>query len=71
MKIGDMVELSAYGKKRLYNHRLLSEDKVGLVIAAIATQPACPTWRVKWYPTGQTLCHDRIEIKIAKIKKKT
>ena len=73
MKIGDLVELSAYGKKRLYNRRL-QLAKTGLVVGT-CTRDDIRLYhddiRVIWYPGGLYSFHERIEIKFAKIKKKT
>jgi len=46
MKVGDLVELSAYGKKRHHNKYIL--DKTGLVIAH---KPGGFYWKVRWFQT--------------------
>jgi hypothetical protein len=74
MKIGDLVELSAYGKKRLYNRRLQLVN-TGLVVGTRRDGKGIRMHhddiRVIWYPGGLYSFHERIEIKFAKIKKKT
>ena len=72
MKIGDLVELSAYGKKRLYNTRL-QDAKTGLVVGTYTRDDIRlyhDDINVIWYPGGLHSFHERIEIKFAKIKKK-
>jgi hypothetical protein len=73
MKAGDLVELSAYGKKLEYLH-WLPKDATGLVIAAQDRYGL--RYRVLWYgrefgtggvPRRQTL--DRKCLKHAKVKK--
>ncbi len=67
MKVGDIVELSAYGKG-LYSVSHNS-DNWGIVIEPHDYQFA---WKVKWY-RGDGTCHtawnNRKEIKYLKLKK--
>jgi hypothetical protein len=68
MKIGDMVELSAYGSKRRYNAYIEKRNKFGLVIEV--PDVSWGWWRVRWYPSNTTNVHSRNEIKYAQMKKK-
>ena len=65
MKIGDLVELSAYGNKlRDYEH---CHGKVGLVISR--SHPS-GWWEVQWIHSPLTkLVHPRKDLKIAKAKR--
>jgi len=68
MKIGDMVELSAYGDKRRYNRYIKKRNKFGLVIEA--PDVSWGWWRVRWYPSNTTNVHSRNEIRHVQMKKK-
>lgn len=66
MKVGDIVELSAYGRGL---HRLAASDNWGIVIEPHDHQFA---WKVKWYKgdgTSYTVWNNRKEIKHLKLKK--
>jgi hypothetical protein len=61
MKIGDLVELSAYGK-RLKDHAHV-RGKLGLVIEK---HHSYGWWRVQWVGSPLRIIHSRKDLKIAK-----
>ena len=66
MKVGDIVELSAYGKKLYLASR--NSENWGIVLAPSDYDF---TWKVKWYkPDGNThtVWNNRRELKHLKIK---
>ena len=69
MQVGDLVELSASGKKLLWTQRFV--DKIGIIISM-----RYPNWiQVKWCGTKHRsqLMHEmfsRSNLKYAKVKKK-
>jgi hypothetical protein len=68
VKVGDLVELSAYGKKRLGVNSRNSENW-GIVLAPHDYHGA---WKVRWYKpdgTSHTLWNKRKEIKHFKLNK--
>ena len=68
MKVGDLVELSAYGRKKRYDNRHLM-DKIGLVVAQ---HPGGFYWKVHWFQTNNHPFHiSRRDIKHVKVKKST
>jgi len=68
MKLGDLVELSAYGNKRQYNDSIKHRDKFGLVVQK--GNSLLGWWRIRWYPSNRVVNHYRNEVKIVKLKKK-
>lgn len=61
MKVGDLVELSAYGSK-LKDHAHM-RDKLGLVIEH---HRRSGWWKVQWVGTLRGFIYPRKELKIAK-----
>ena len=61
MTVGDLVELSAYGKKlkRTPDHAIL-----GFGIVIDTKDPHRPMLEVMWYGSGRPLLHHRRELKI-------
>jgi hypothetical protein len=67
MQVGDLVELSAYGRKRCHSKSLW--DKMGLVIEY---KPSGFYWKVQWFETkGRPYYISRKDIKHVKVKKST
>ena len=68
MKVGDLVELSAYGRKHNGHFKTL-EGKKGLVIAR---RGGGFYWKVHWFGSkGVEYTISRKEIKHVKVKKNT
>lgn len=67
MKVGDLVELSSYGKKRKYNVHL-SRHNYGLVVEASEVGLCMSDYRVLWGPEMQPSHHWREELKFLKQK---
>jgi hypothetical protein len=68
MKIGDLVELSAYGKKRIYNSTIKRRDKFGLVVKK--RSHLLGWWSIRWYPSNKIHKHSRNEVRFVKLKKR-
>ena len=70
MKVGDLVELSSYGKKRKYNTHLFRHN-YGLVenVSGYGAGPArVLDYRILWGPEMQLSYHWREELKFLKQK---
>ncbi len=70
MKVGDLVELSSYGKARDYNSMIdFYGPAVGLIIKSSGRSPDRMNYEIKWsnVQSGRTRFHRRKELKYAKI----
>tara|TARA_B100000212_G_C27265716_1_gene486447 strand:+ start:101 stop:307 length:207 start_codon:yes stop_codon:yes gene_type:complete len=67
MKVGDLVKLSAYGKKRQWNDPIVTEnpDVVGLIIKCHPNRVYGYTVQWPMQIIGQNPNHSRREIKYA------
>jgi len=68
MKLGDLVELSAYGNKRKFN-ACIKHEKFGLVIQK--GNHYLDWWRIRWYPSNRVVSHSRIEVRHVKLREKS
>ena len=67
MKIGDIVQLSSYGKKRNYNADLVSDgvSQIGIIVSDSGVY--IDAYRVHWTKTKRSFPHHlRRELKHAK-----
>jgi len=71
MKVGDLVELSAYGKKlKWYSRGRLKQEDVGILVEI--NNGHLDSYMVRWnYGTGTKRPHSRKDLKMAKISKKS
>ena len=65
MKVGDLVELSAYGEK-CSGWTSWMRGHLGIVVARHAR---LDDWRVKWFQSGRTVHMGRKYLKHAKVNK--
>tara|TARA_Y100000310_G_scaffold106070_1_gene104602 strand:+ start:164 stop:397 length:234 start_codon:yes stop_codon:yes gene_type:complete len=72
MKVGDLVELSAYGKKlKWYSRGLgLKQEELGILVEI--NRGHLDSYFVRWnFGTGIRCPHSRKDLKMAKISKKS
>ncbi len=64
MKVGDLIQLSAYGRKlKSYQYTSIWPDRVGVLV-----EVSPPNYTVFW-SCGKRWKHFRTDIKLAKVKK--
>ena len=69
MEVGELVTLSAYGKKISVNFRV--RGMVGIILEVQKSEPPSPVdvYRVMWSGGGCTMYHIRRDLKKAKEQK--
>ena len=73
MKVGDLVVLSSYGKKRKFNENIKGciniDEPLGVVVSVLDQWRTYP-YRVRWLNRNLFETHNRKEIKYAYYKKR-
>jgi len=68
MKVGDLVELSAYGLK-CSGWATWMDGLLGIVVAHSSDYRPQSDWRVRWYQNGREVYLGRKYLKHARVKK--